>query len=164
MRRMALLLGLLATILVVTSSGQVSSPLSVLLRDEGTDQGLVRVLNCTGAGVTCSASGAVGTVNASGGAGSFAVTEVEIDFDTCGIGGPDQFDTCQVSVTDAGVSGTSKILAVQSAVAATSRDADENEMDQLVCLASPASGSFTLTCESQQGPTHGKFKINYTVG
>ena len=42
---------------------------TIKLQDEGTTQGQIKTLNCTGAGVTCTASGIVGTLNASGGGG-----------------------------------------------------------------------------------------------
>ena len=42
---------------------------TVLLQDEGVNQGRIKTLNCTGSGVSCSASGIVGTLNSSGGGG-----------------------------------------------------------------------------------------------
>lgn len=47
----------------------VSSP-TIELRDEGASQGGVKKLDCTGAGVTCSRSGVVGTINIAGGGGA----------------------------------------------------------------------------------------------
>lgn len=61
---------------LVTKADQVSTS-GVTLQDEGTDQGRVQKLNCTGAGVTCSKSGAVGTINVSAGGGSLTVREVD---------------------------------------------------------------------------------------
>jgi hypothetical protein len=67
------------------------------------------------------------------------------------------------SVASAGVSGTSKILVLQSGAAATGRQADENEMDGIICNASPGTGTFVLTCRSERTLVHGKFKVLYNV-
>jgi hypothetical protein len=48
---------------------QVVNPYRLDLRDEGTSQGRISALNCTGAGVACSVSAGVGTVNVEGGGG-----------------------------------------------------------------------------------------------
>jgi len=54
---------------------------SIMLADEGTNQGKVNRLNCTGTGVACSKSGATGTINASGGGGSDPWTYVILSGD-----------------------------------------------------------------------------------
>lgn len=50
--------------------GQVGPAPGVGLQDEGVSQGRVQILNCTGAGISCSKSGVTGTVNVAGGGGS----------------------------------------------------------------------------------------------
>jgi hypothetical protein len=53
------------------------------LQDEGVAQGRVQILNCTGAGITCSKSGVTGTLNVTGGgAGSANVVVVSISLGT----------------------------------------------------------------------------------
>src|SRR5437870_2636736 len=53
-------------------------PPGVVIQDEGTTQGRARALSCMGAGITCSVSAGVATLNATGGAGgSFTGIEVE---------------------------------------------------------------------------------------
>jgi hypothetical protein len=54
------------------------------LNDEGVVQGRVQILNCTGAGITCSKTGVTGTLNVAGGAGSANVVEVSISLGTSG--------------------------------------------------------------------------------
>ena len=92
----------------------------------------------------------------SGGAGA-SWTQYEIDF-----GASAKFVDTEI-VTDAAVSGTSKIIVMQYGVAATGRQADENEMDGIQCNAIPGTGQFTLNCRTERTPTHGKFKVLYNV-
>jgi hypothetical protein len=54
------------------------------LNDEGVVQGRVQILNCTGAGITCSKSGVTGTLNVAGGAGSANGVVVSINLGTGG--------------------------------------------------------------------------------
>lgn len=82
MRRFLLLACLLTP---VSAWAQISAPTTIDVRDEGTSQGRVRALNCSGAGITCSASGGLGTVSVSGGgSGGANVVEVSIDLGTSG--------------------------------------------------------------------------------
>lgn len=130
-----------------------------IIQDEGTQQGAVNTFNFTGAGVTSSVSGAVATVNITGGGGGGAtVTTVEVDVGTIPV-----YET-KVSVTDASVSATSKIIVVQSGTAATGRQGDENEMDGIIANATPGTGSFVLQLIAQPGPIKGLYKFNYIVG
>lgn len=55
----------------------------VQLQDEGVTQRRIQILNCTGAGITCSASGVTGILNVTGGgSGSANVVSVSIDLGT----------------------------------------------------------------------------------
>lgn len=92
-----------------------------------------------------------------GGGGSLTISTTEIDFGTTA-----KF-VATATVTDAGVSGASKILTWQSGAAATGRQADENEMDAITCNANPGTGSFTLRCHTERTVTHGLFPVFYTV-
>lgn len=51
-------------------TAQISTPLSLILTNEGSVQGSVRELNCVGSGINCTVSGSVGTVDASAGSGA----------------------------------------------------------------------------------------------
>jgi len=98
--------------------------------------------------------GETGTAGTNGSDGALTVSEAEIDFGTRPV-------CCKTfTVTDAGVSAASKIIAVQSGKAATGRDADENEMDAIVFSCVPGSGTFTLYARSFN-PVTGLYKINY---
>lgn len=94
----------------------------------------------------------------SGGGGSASWTEVEIDFGS-GVG---VFDAT-FTVTDATVSGSSKVAVVQSGVTATSRAAGDALWDGITYAAVPAAGQFTLYAKCS-GPVAGKRKILYQVG
>lgn len=104
-------------------------------------------------------TGAMGpTGPAGGGTGNVSVTSLEID-----VGAIPVWST-NITITDGTVTGTSKIVITQSAVAATGRDADENEMDPLILSATPTAGSFTLRVAGAHGPITGKYMINYVIG
>lgn len=92
-----------------------------------------------------------------GGGGALTISSTEIDF-----GAQAKF-VAVATVTDAGVSGASKILTWQGGGAATGRQSDENEMDAITCNANPGTGSFTLRCHTNQTVTHGLFPVLYTV-
>lgn len=100
-------------------------------------------------------AGAPGSAGVDGADGLISVQEAEIDF------GPVAVRSKTFTVTDAGVSPASRIVAVQSGAAATGRSADENEGDALVLRCVPGAGSFTLYTTAIEGPVAGKFKINY---
>lgn len=67
------------------------------------------------------------------------------------------------TVVDGGVSGTSKIIVVQAGTAATGKQSDDNEMEQINCNGIPGTGQFTLNCTAQRTVTHGAFKVHYLV-
>ena len=68
-----------------------------------------------------------------------------------------------VNITDARISSTSVILATQSGKAATSKQADENEMDGLMFSCLAANGSFQLNMNCAPYRIAGNFFINYTI-
>lgn len=138
--------------------GRADSPPGVQVQDEaGGSPAGVRKIIFAGTPITCVVSAGVATCTVTGGGGSFAVTEYELD---CGNAAT---LVCKATVTDAGVSASSNVVAWQSGEAATGRQADEAEFADLTCKATPGSGSFLLTCSS---PTfvHGKFKVYYAIG
>jgi hypothetical protein len=92
------------------------------------------------------------------GAGSATITEIEIDFGSTAVVNK------VFTITDAGVSGTSKILATQSGAAPTGRSADENEFTALLFNATPGTGQFFLNAFCVNGKVAGKHKVNYTIG
>ena len=144
---------------VVTRADSFSPSTAIDLLDESVSQGLVKKLNCSGAGVTCSKSGITGTLTIPGGGGGGATwTAVELDF------GVDAKFVAKTTVTDAAITATTKIMVLQSGIAATGRQADENEMDSITCSAIPGTGNFVLQCACQRSVTHGVFKVNYTTG
>lgn len=100
-------------------------------------------------------TGEPGTDGTDGSDGALTISETEIDFGTIPV-----YEKV-FTVTDASISSTSEIIAVQSGRAATDKEADENSMDFLVCNATPGTGEFTLNVKALPGPVSGKFKINY---
>ena len=119
---------------------------------DGVDTTLVRPSNWNANHVL-----APGTVVDADLAASAKLKETEIDFGSTPTRG------ATFTVTDSDVTGTSKIMAVQSGAAATGKDQDENEMDALILRAAPGTGQFTLYADSLFGPVVGNFKINYRV-
>jgi hypothetical protein len=99
--------------------------------------------------------GETGAAGADGSDGALSVTEIEIDF-----GGTPVFEK-QITVIDAGVSASSKIIATQSGKAATGKGADENAMDFLLMNCTPQAGQFVLNLKAIPGPVSGLYKINY---
>lgn len=63
-------------LLLWASVGLAQTP-AVRLQDEGTTQGFVDTLNCTGAGLTCTKSGGIGIINGSAGGGGYATVQDE---------------------------------------------------------------------------------------
>lgn len=100
-------------------------------------------------------TGANGADGTDGADGALTVAEAEIDFGSVPV------REKHFTITDAGISSTSKIIAVQSGKAATDRDADENEMDALILNCKPETGQFILNAFAIPGPVTGKYKVNY---
>lgn len=164
----ALVVGLLVGLACTVVGGQVSAPTTIDIREEGTSQGRVRAINFVGTSVTAAVASGVATVTVA--AGAVAMTEIEIDFGApgCGttvIGDLNSPDHCEVTVTDAAVTTSSKIIAMQAGIAGTSRDQDENDMDQFTCWANPGTGNFVLFCRGVDNQElYGKSKVWYIVG
>lgn len=86
-------------------------------------------------------------------------SQVEVDF------GATPVRSASFALADATVLATSKISAWQAGDAATGRQADENEMDQLRLVSRATGiGTWSLYAAGAEGPVSGKFKINYLVG
>lgn len=144
------------------AAAQISAPTKVEVKDEGTSQGRVGTFNFTGTPITCLVSGDTATCNL---VVIVPAVEFEIDFAACNFGPAFSAYSCTKTVTDASVTATSKIMIAQSGIAASGpRPADENEMTTLLCNATPAAGTFALTCVSLQGPANGKYKLSYIIG
>lgn len=88
---------------------------------------------------------------------SASATNVEVDF------GSTPVTEATFVVTDAAVSGTSKILVSESGTAATGRAAGDALWDSISCAAVPGSGSFTLYCKANPGPVVDKRTLSYMV-
>lgn len=140
-------------------SGSVSSP--QLIPPTASALGAVKG---TGSALTCSGTNKATGFDANGAlqcgtdqTGGVSLTAYEFDF------GSRSKWSKTVTVTDATVSPTSKVVVWQTGLAATGRQADEAEMDMISCRAVPGSGSFKLTCSCERSITHGKFSMAYTV-
>jgi hypothetical protein len=140
---------------------QVANPYRIDLRDEGTSQGRISALNCTGAGVSCSVAAGVGTLNAAGGAGSANVVQVEVDFGAAG-------DTTASAVVtgQAWVSGTSVIVCSPTMFATADRDdGDEDAIVEGLTVGAHtrvAGTGFTVVAHPEMGKAYGKFKVHCT--
>jgi hypothetical protein len=126
------------------------------VEEEGTPVTQRTTLNFIGGNVTAADSGGKTTITVSSAAGS--ATETEIDF---GSGAP--LYEKKFTITDAGVSPTSKVFVVQSGSVATSRVGDDAEWDSVDYAAKSGTGEFTLLAVATPGPIKGKRKIFYTI-
>lgn len=84
--------------------------------------------------------------------------ETEVDF---GSGVP-KYDA-SFTVTDATVTGSSKIVVSQSGNVATGRVGNDGEWDSIVFTALAGTGNFSIYCIASPGPVVGKRKIYYMV-
>jgi len=83
--------------------------------------------------------------------------EVEIDV------GATPVSEASISVTDASITTSSKILGSVAYLAPTGKDLDEIEMDTFDLKFEPLVGSFNLKIKGLEGYIADKFKINYSV-
>jgi len=90
--------------------------------------------------------------------GGSSTTEIEIDF------GSSPVTNKGFTITDTGVSGTSKILAFPSGNPATDRVGNDYEWDQIQFSAIPGTESFTLYASVINGSVVGKRNVFYQVG
>ncbi|MBA3758925.1 MAG: hypothetical protein H0X07_00160 [Gemmatimonadales bacterium] len=91
--------------------------------------------------------------------GSASITQVEVDWGEA----PARCKT--FTVTDATVSVSSQIIINQSGEAPTGRQADENEMEAIICRAVPGAGQFTVYADAMDRQlVRGLYKLNYLVG
>jgi hypothetical protein len=131
---------------------------TITTKDEGsTLSSTVTTLDFVGAGVVASGAGATTTVTIAGAAGA-SWTETEVDFGTAA-----NIVDKVFTVTDAGVTGTSKIIVVPSGNTATSRAAGDTQWENINYAGSPGTGQFTVYAVSASGPIKGKRKIFYAV-
>jgi len=135
----------------------LTSPPLIEVQDEGTTQGYVSTINAVGAGVVASVSGNVGTLTISGGGGgSFAMTQATVTLPS-----PAKQDHLVV-VTDAAVTGSSKILVTLAGVDETNVNTPETAT-AFVLAGIPAAGSFTFIGAFAQ-PISGPLVIHYALG
>lgn len=157
-------------LICITNTDTAAATVTIKYDANGTDYRLYRATVEAGGTIVytdddgwsvCNAAGARQTVGtpgangANGANGSLAVTEVEIDFTAT------PMREKSFTITDSGISPSSKIIVNQSGAAATGQDADENEMTILAMNAVPGTGQFTLNTICLTGHAGGKFKINY---
>lgn len=89
--------------------------------------------------------------------GGASMTEVEVDF-----GNTPVYDKT-ITVTDAGITGSSKIMVTESGNPATGQGTGDTLWDSITYSAVAGTGSFTLYARPTPGPVMGKRKIYYTV-
>jgi hypothetical protein len=82
MKKLVIAIVLSCAGIVKAQDGGVKPPPSVKVQDEGGAASFATTLNCTGAGITCSVSNAVATLNATGGAGGANTVEVSVNLGT----------------------------------------------------------------------------------
>lgn len=88
---------------------------------------------------------------------SVSLSQTEVDF------GSTPLSEQNFTITDAAVSGTSKIIAWMSGLTPTGKDQDELEMDSFWVEASPGTGNFNLYIRGLEGYLADKFIVLYLV-
>jgi len=135
-----------------------SSGGGVATQDEGTPLGTTASLNFTGAGVTASGINPTVVNVPGGGAGSVAQVAATLT------GIPYNTQYAEVTVTDANISGTSKVIVGWGNIT----DADENtpDFDDVEFNAVPAAGSMVVRVSARDfiHRIGGSYKINYLIG
>lgn len=91
-----------------------------------------------------------------GGPGGMTITEYELDF------GNTPVTEGSFVITDAGISGTSKIIVQPSGNVATSRVGNDYSWETFSYSATSGTGNFTLYANCSNGSLVGKRKIYYT--
>lgn len=87
------------------------------------------------------------------------IFQTEVDFGTTPL------SEQTFTITDANVTTSSHLIAELAYEAPTGKDLDELQMDELVVICAPASGSFDMYIRSGDGSyLADKFKINYRIG
>lgn len=89
--------------------------------------------------------------------GAATITQLEIDF------GVTPISDMIFTITDAGITGTSKIIATVAYEDTTDNTADEAS-ELLVVAGKPVAGSCSLLAYSDTALLKGKYKINYMIG
>lgn len=94
-----------------------------------------------------------------GGGGGLTLTVVEINAGTIAR------DTFYATVANAAVTVNSKIISGQSGIAATGKQADENEMETFGVVAIPLAGSIKFALNAYAGSRlQGNVKVHYAIG
>ena len=96
--------------------------------------------------------------NITSGGGGASWTEVEIDFGTKPV------YEASFTITDAAISGTSKVQVLPCGKAATGRTSDDWQWDGAAFAANPGAGSATCYVTFSPGPVVGPRKVQYSVG
>lgn len=125
------------------------------IEDDGTARPQRTTVDFVGAGVSCVDLAGETSCTIAGAAGA-AWIETEVDFGTTPV------SSKRFTVTDAAVTGSSKVIVTQSNSVATGRVGNDAEWDSVIYAALAGSGSFTLTGFAT-GPIKGSRKIFYTV-
>ena len=97
-------------------------------------------------------------ITTGGSTGGASWTEVEIDF------GTDPVYEASFTITDAAITGASKMQVLPCGKAATGRTADDWQWDGAAFAANPGSGSATCYATFSPGPIVGPRKVQYSVG
>lgn len=133
------------------------------LQDEGVSQGQVKKLNCSGAGITCSRSGVVGTLTVPGGGGPGGGNYVDV---VVNFGATGKTVAKTVVTGQAWVGLSSQILCVPSMMATADRtDGMEDALIEgltITAYARVAGTGFTVAANPRSGKAYGKFLIQCT--
>lgn len=126
-----------------------------VIEEEATPLNQRANLNFTGAGVSAADVGGKTVITINGGAGSFAVSETEVDF------GSTPVTAKEFTVTDAAIVATNEIMCLPSGNPATSRVGNDFSWEVFSFSALAGTGQFTLSAVCANGSVVGKRKVLY---
>jgi hypothetical protein len=115
-------------------------------------------MNFVGAGVTASVSTGTATVTITGGAGSFGVTQTEVD-----LGSTPKKDG-SFTISNGAITNGQRMIITQAGDALTGKGAgDENAMDQLGLAPATCTAGACVVYWSSSTYVKGNFKFNWSV-
>ena len=143
----------------ILGEGNLIVAASIEIKDEGVSKtASAASIDFVGSGVNVTNTGSDVTVTINGGSGTFAISQVELDF-----GNNEDFNT-SLFISDASVTATSKVVCSISAVATSDNTIEDILVSNISLMAGNnvnASG-FTIYAYAPDGAS-GKFKVNYSI-
>ena len=132
----------------------------VNVSDEGGAASAVDTIDFAGAGVTAAVVGSTATITVTGGSGSFAVTQTEVDL------GSTPANNGQFTISSGSISNGQKMIITQAADPYTGKGTttyDEGEMDNITFMPRTCTAGACIVHWSCDTKVKGNVKVNWSV-